>query len=253
MNFDPTYNPYSLVGKTILITGASSGIGSATAIECAKLGAKCVITGRNEERLENTFAQLEGEGHSKIIVDLSTNVGVELLVDLCPILDGVVANAGYTQTTPINFIKEEKLQGILQVNTISSILLLKTLLKKKKLSKGTSVVYTCSLSGLGRVSIGNSMYAASKGALHAFAKAAANELADKQSRVNTVCPAMVETNILDAGTITSEQIEIDKLKYPLKRYGRPNEVAWAIIYLLSDAAAWVTGTDMILDGGKLLR
>lgn len=249
-----SYNPYTLEGKTVLITGASSGIGRATAIECSRMGAKCVITGRNAERLNETFQKLEGEGNNiQVIADLSTKEGIDTIVDASPIVDGLVANAGYTYTSPISFIKEDQLKGVLQVNSISSILLLKSLLKKKKLIKGASVVFTCSLSGLGRVSIGNSMYAASKGAVRAFAKAAANELADKMIRVNTVCPAMVDTGILNAGTITQEQLDADKLLYPLKRYGKPEEIAWAIIYLLSDAAAWVTGTDMVLDGGKLLR
>ena len=248
-----TYNPYSLEGKTILITGASSGIGRATAIECSRMGAKCVITGRNKERLNETFLQLEGNGHIQLIADLSTQEGIDAIVETTPVIDGLVANAGFTHTSPISFIKEDHLRGVLQVNTVSSILLLKALLKKKKLLKGSSVVYTCSISGLGRVSVGNSMYAASKGAVYAFAKAAANELADKLIRVNTVCPAMVDTGILDAGTITREQLEADKQLYPLKRYGRPEEIAWAIIYLLSDASAWVTGTDIIIDGGKMLR
>lgn len=247
------YNPYSLEGKTILITGASSGIGKATAIECSRLGAKCVITGRNVDRLNDTFFQLEGEGHQQIIADLAIQEGIDAIVEAAPVLDGLVANAGYTHTSPISFIKEEPLKGVLQVNTISSILLLKSLLKKKKLIKGSSVVYTCSLAGLGRVSVGNSMYAASKGAIHAFAKAAANELAEKMIRVNTVCPAMVDTGILDAGIITQEQLEANKLQYPLKRYGRPEEIAWAIIYLLSNAAEWVTGIDIIIDGGKSLK
>lgn len=247
------YNPYSLAGKTVLITGASSGIGKATAIECSRLGAKCVITGRNEERLNDTFCHLEGNGHIQVIADLSTQEGIDVIVEASPILEGLVANAGYTHTSPISFIKEEQLKGVLQVNTVSSILLLKALLKKKKIVKGASVVYTCSIAGLGRVSVGNSMYAASKGAIHAFAKAAANELADKMIRVNTVCPAMVDTGILDSGIITQEQLEINKLQYPLKRYGRPEEIAWAIIYLLSNAAEWVTGIDIILDGGKSLK
>lgn len=247
------YNPYSLEGKTILITGASSGIGRATAIECSKMGAKCVITGRNQERLQETFNQLNGDGHLQIIADLSTQEGVEILVEQTPNIDGLVNNAGFTQTLPIPFIKESSLTDILQVNTIAPVLLLKSFLKKKKFKSNSSIVFTCSLSGLGRASVGNSMYAASKGAIFAFAKAAAKELAGKGIRVNTVCPGMVDSGILNAGVITKEQMNIDQQKYPLGRYGKPKDIAWAIIYLLSDAASWVTGIDLILDGGKMIN
>ncbi len=247
------YNPYSLEGKTILITGASSGIGRATAIECSRMGAKCIITGRNEERLNKTYTQMEGEGHVQVIADLSIQEGIDALLQHAEVLDGLVANAGFTKTAPLPFIKEQDLNDMFQVNAISSIVLLKSLLKKKKINPGASVVYTCSLAGLGRTSLGNSMYAATKGAIRAFVKAAANELSAKKIRVNTVCPAMVETGILNANTITQEQLEADKASYPLKRYARPEEISWGIIYLLSEASAWVTGIDLIMDGGKLLR
>ena len=247
------YNPFSLLGKTILITGASSGIGRATAIECSRLGAKCIITGRNQERLNETLSQMEGAEHQIIIADLSESEGVNAIVNASPQLNGIVANAGYTYTSTVSHIREEHLKGILQVNTVSAILLLKELLKQKKLLKGSSAVYTCSISGLGCSRIANSMYAASKGAIYAFTKAAALELASKGIRVNTVCPGMIATGILDAGVITEEQIEADKAMYPLRRHGRPEEVAWGIIYLLSDASDWVTGTDLLIDGGRLLK
>ena len=132
-------------------------------------------------------------------------------------------------------------------------MLLKHLIKTKKLLPGSSVVFTSSLAGIGRVSPGNSMYASCKGAISAFIKGAARELADKGIRVNAVCPAMVDTGILDSGTISREQLEQDRLNYPLKRYGKPEDIAWAMIYLLSDASSWVTGTNMVLDGGVLLK
>ena len=114
-------------------------------------------------------------------------------------------------------------------------------------------MFTSSLAGIARVSPGNSMYASCKGAVSAFVRGAARELADKNIRVNAVCPAMVETEILSSSTISQEQLEKDKLRYPLKRYGKPEEIAWAMIYLLSDASSWVTGTNMVLDGGALIK
>ncbi len=248
-----SYNPYSLEGKTILVTGASSGIGQATAIECSKMGAKVIITARNEERLQQTLSKMEGGEHQYLICDLSNSSEIDNLIQELPILDGLVNNAGFTTTSPVQFIKEEELNKILQVNTIAPILILKNLVKRKKLSKGSSVVFTSSLSGLGKISLGNSMYAVSKGGISTFIKCAAKELAEKHIRVNAVCPGMVDTGILDKGTITSEQLEIDRLRYPLKRYGRPEEIAWAIIYLLSNASSWVTGTNMIIDGGIMTK
>lgn len=253
MNFDPTYNPYSLVGKTILITGASSGIGRATAIECSKLGAKCIITGRNEERLNETLSQMVGEGHQIAVCDLNNSSAIDVMVDSLPILNGLINNAGLNIVSPVQFIKEDDLKKILQTNTIAPIILLQKLLKKKKITKGSSVVFTSSLAGIGINSPGNDMYSATKGAISAFVRNAALDLAPKKIRVNAVCPGMVHTQFVDHGIYSEEQLQENMKKYPLGRWGEPNDVAHAMIYLLSDASSWVTGTNMILDGGVSIK
>lgn len=246
------FNPYSLENKTILITGASSGIGKATAIACSKMGAKVVITGRNAERLQETFKELEGDGHQQIIVELTNEDDLKRLVEEVPPLDGLVNNAGIGSKTPINFIKQSALQNILDVNTIAPIMLTKMLLKKKKLQKGASMVLTSSISGVCSVDIGNTLYSVSKSAIDGFMKNAAKELAEKGIRVNSVNPGMVDTPINDYSNVSEEQMQTDLLRYPLKRHGKPEEIAYAIIYLLSDAAAWVTGTALKIDGGYSL-
>ena len=243
------YNPYSLDGKTILVTGASSGIGRASAIECSKMGAKVVITARNEDRLKETLSNMEGNNHLVIPCDLSDETCIDNLVAAVPEMQGLLNNAGFTKTLPIQFISGVDLNSVLRTNTVAPILLLQKLLKKKKLKKGSSVVFTSSMAGIGHSSAGNSMYAASKGALSAFIRCAAKELAPKGIRVNAVCPAMVDTEILSSGIISEEQLREDMKRYPLGRYGRPEDVAWAIIYLLSNASSWVTGDNLILDGG----
>ena len=97
------------------------------------------------------------------------------------------------------------------------------------------------------------MYTASKGALTAFIRCAALELAPKQIRVNAVCPGMIDTGIIPTGSVSAQQIEEDKKNYPLGRYGTPDDVAWAMIFLLSDASAWITGDNLIIDGGLTLK
>jgi NAD(P)-dependent dehydrogenase (short-subunit alcohol dehydrogenase family) len=247
------YNPFSLSGKTILVTGASSGIGRATAVECSKMGANVVITGRNAERLQETYEQLEGEGHLLIIADLQKENDLIQIVDNLPILDGLVNNAGITITLPVPFINCKALNDVLQTNTIAPILLTQGLVKKKKLRNGGSIVFTCSTSGIYNAVIGNAIYSASKGAINGFMKNAALDLAAKNIRVNAVSPGMINTNILETGIITEEQLKKDMERYPLKRYGESQEVAFAIIYLLSDAAQWVTGSNLLIDGGYTLN
>ena len=248
-----TYNPFSLEGKTILVTGASSGIGRAAAIECSKMGAKVIITARNEERLSQTLGELEGEGHQMILCDLNNEDAIDKMVADLPEIQGLINNAGFTKILPVQFISTDDINSILQVNTVAPMMLLQKLLKKKKLKKGASVVYTSSLAGLGFSTVGNSMYTASKGAISAFIRCVALELAPKNIRVNAVCPAMVDTGILESGTVSQEQLEADMKNYPLGRYGKPNDIAWAMIYLLSDASSWVTGDNLVIDGGVTLK
>lgn len=247
------YNPYSLENKTVLITGASSGIGRAVAIECSKLGATVIITARNEERLKETFNQLEGKGHRMVLCDLANTDDLQDMADNLDKIQGLILNAGYTQLAPVQYIKEDRLENILKINTIAPVLLMQRLIKRKKIEKGASIVFTSSLAGIGTVTPGNSMYAASKGALSAFIKVAALELASKQIRVNAVCPGMVNTGILENGAVTKEQVAVDIKNYPLGRYGEPRDIALAMIYLLSDASSWVTGTNMIIDGGLTVK
>ena len=226
------YNPFSLVGKTILVTGASSGIGQATAIECSKLGAKLVLTGRNAERLQETFDQLEGEGHLQITADLSSSGEVKELVEKLPVLDGCVNNAGYNIMQLVPFIKEEDMRGIFEVNTFAPFMLTHLLAKKKKINKGGSIVFTSSIAGRGVTSPANGLYAATKAAVSGFARIAAVDLAGKKIRCNSVAPGMIETPLKVAKNITEEQWAANMELYPLKRFGDPKDVAWAIIYLL---------------------
>lgn len=250
---DTNYNPFSLAGKTILVTGASSGIGQATAIECSKMGATVIVTGRNESKLSQTFDSLSGEGHKQIILDLSTYESVQTLVEAVPTLNGVCLNAGVPSAKPISFITEGDLHKVLDINLNAPIFLTNLLVKKKKVSKGGSIVFTSSI-GRFMPAASGSVYAASKGGLSAFMKGAALELAPKHIRCNAVLPGMIETAIMKGKeTISEEQWEINKQLYLLKRFGTPEEIAWLIIYLLSDASSFMTGSEIVIDGGRSVK
>lgn len=246
------YNPFSLENKKILVTGASSGIGKAIAIECSKMGARVIITGRNEERLAETYKELVGEHPAYIVADLTKEEDIERLVALTDSLNGLVNCAGLTIPKPFKFLQESDIETVMTVNFNAPLLLTQRLVKKKKLEKGASVVFISSISGTKVSYIAGSIYSASKGAVNGLCKGLALELAPQQVRVNTVVPGMVETNIVSGGEIAEEQLEIDKQKYPLKRYGKPEEVAYAVVYLLSSASSWVTGSNLLIDGGYTL-
>lgn len=251
-----SYNPFSIEGKTILVTGASSGIGKQTAIECAKMGANVIITARNEERLQATLQSLptdNGQNHQMFIADLSGQEGVNSLVEQLPVVDGVSLNAGIVKTLPVKFINNDDLTQVLSTNMIGPVLLIQRLLKKKKIGKGASVVFTSSIGGVMISTVGNTMYGISKGGLNAFMKGLALEMASKGIRSNSVNPGFVDTNILSAGVITEEDLKKNMAHYPLGRFGKPEDIAHAIIYLLSDASSWVTGHTLVVDGGVILK
>ena len=243
------YNPFSLVGKTVLVTGASSGIGQATAIECSKLGAKVVVCARNAERLNETFSQLEGGGHQQIIAELTSTDDIVRLIEESPVLNGVVLCAGKGLTLPFPFCDRGKYDDIFNINFYSPVEILRLLVKKKKVAKESSVVFVASIGGVKIYNPGGAIYGASKAALTSIMKFCARELAAKKIRVNSVNPGMTNTKLIQRGTLTDEQLKADMETYPLKRYGEPNDIAHGIIYLLSDASSWVTGHTLIIDGG----
>lgn len=246
------YNPYSLEGKTILVTGASSGIGQATAIECSKMGAHVIINGRNELRLQETFNALEGEGHRIIGGDLTIEEELQKVVSETGHIDGLVLSAGKPQTRPIPFCTRDDFNSVFEINFFSSVELMRLLLKKKYLGKGGSVVFVSSIGGTRSYGVGNGVYAASKSALDAIMKTTAKEFGPKNIRVNSVNPGMVNTKLIHGGNITEEQLEADQKTYPLQRYGEPQDIALGIVYLLSDASSWVTGQRLVIDGGKTI-
>ena len=244
------YNPYSLEGKTILVTGAAGGIGRATSLECARLGARLVLTDINEAGLSETLSQLPGEGHSYVVTNLTVQEELDTLVAGLPQLDGFVSNAGVTKPTPVKFINKDDLERIMSINTFAPIYLTQRLLKKKKFNTGASLVFTVSVGGVYTTAPGNAMYGASKGALQVFVRNVALEGAPR-IRCNSVNPGMVNTNL--AGRSYSDEDRARDIEtYPMKRYGEPRDVALAIVYLLSDASSWVTGHSLIIDGGKTL-
>lgn len=243
------HNPFSLSGKKILVTGASSGIGRSIAIECSRLGASLVLTARNETRLQETLALLEGEGHKYICADLTNEESIQVLVDALPMLNGIVHNAGMADRMPCKMVKAERMHQVMAANIEGPILLQKHLLKKKKIVQGGSIVFIASRAPFAPA-VGNAIYAASKGAMLGYAKCLGLELAPQRIRVNSICPAMVWTDLVakDAEQTDGDYEELQK-KYPLQRFGKPEDVAYLAIYLLSDAASWMTGSQIDITGG----
>ena len=249
------YNPFSLEGKTILITGASSGIGRGIAIECSKMGATVIITGRNVERLNETYKSLAGKNHKQIVADLSNEEDINNLLEECPPLDGYVNSAGIPKLTTVKYIKRKSLNEIIGINTIAPILLTSLLVRSKKINKGSSIVFISSISGVNISTLGESTYSASKGAINGFVKGAAIDLASQKIRVNSINPGLIQTKILELANemFSKEQIDNKLKQYPLKRIGQPEDVAFAAIYLLSDASTWVTGSNIVIDGAFTLQ
>lgn len=246
-------NPFSLDGKTILVTGASSGIGRGIAIQCSRMGANVFLTGRDENRLISSLSMCNGGGY--LSSDLSNEEDIDKLVELCPTINGVVHCAGISQLCGVRHINKDSIESITNINYIAPVLLTSNLLKKKKLQKNSSVVFIASMSGKYSANIGEGLYAGTKGALCSFSKIAAFELAKQGIRVNTICPAVVQTPLLEVSneTFSKEQLNDKIAEYPLGRFGTPEDVAYAAIYLLSDAAGWVTGIDLLIDGGYCLK
>ena len=246
-----SYNPFSLEGKRVLVTGASSGIGKAVAQECSKCGAQLVLTARNEERLKATLDSLEGEGHSMIIADLTNQEELMTLVAQLEPVDGVVLCAGINDKSIIKFLNQEHVDKMLATNFTSPVYLSQMLTKKKKLNKEASIVFISSISAF-YPSVSNAMYASSKAALSQFAKVLALELMPQKIRVNCIEPAFVETGMLNKYEISDKMDEI-RANAPFGRFLEPAEVAQAAIYLLSDATKLVTGSNLVMDGGFLIK
>lgn len=245
------YNPYSLEGKTILITGAASGIGKATSIECSKVGARVVAVDLNSEGLADLIPQLEGEGHMSFSGNLCDAAFIQELADSVPAMNGVFICAGVSDTTLMKFVTQEKIDRVFSVNVIAPVLMLKGFLKKKKILEGGSLVWMSSY-GAEKVEPGLGIYAASKSAVNGFMRAYAKELVSRKIRSNSIMPMMIKTELLSTlTTISQEDWEMQESKYPLG-FGSPLDVAYAAIYLFSDASRWITGTQIRMDGGSNL-
>lgn len=242
-----TFNPFTLEGKTILVTGASSGIGRGIAIACSKMGASVIVNGRNEQRLSETMSEMEGDDNLSLAADLSDNVALAEMVAKLPKLDGIVHCAGIGQRVLCKQLQESDLDNMMNVNFKAPVMLQTEILKQKKINKSASIVFIASIA-CDSPTIGNAMYSASKGAIISYANCLALELAPRLIRVNCILPAMIWTDLIFKGGITEEELREDEKKYPLKRYGKPEDIANLSIYLLSDASSWMSGSSIRITG-----
>lgn len=244
------FNPFSLEGKTVLVTGASSGIGQGIAVTCSKMGARVVVNGRNEQKLQKTLSQMEGNSHEVLTCDLTKHEPMVSMVGKLPKLDGVVHCAGIGERTLCKNIVEADIDKMVSANFKAPVMLQTELLRQKKINKSGSIIFVASIANESP-SIGNALYSASKGAIISYANCLQLELAPRLIRVNCISPAMVWTDLIYKGGVTEEELKLDEQKYPLRRYGKPDDIANLAVYLLSDASAWMTGSNIKITGGKL--
>lgn len=240
-------DPFSLAGKRILITGASSGIGRQIAITCAQMGAHLVISGRNAERLNATLTQLDGEGHAQIVADLSMQEDIDLLTSEAGVIDGVVHAAGISKLAPFRLISRTQMDEIFSSNVYAPMLLTKGLLAKKHIATNGSVLFISALaSHVGPLASG--VYSASKAALLGAMRTLALEVAKQGIRANCIVPGYVRTPMLDNLNQSGGSIDTHAELTPLG-IGEPEDIAYAAVFYLSDASRWVTRNYFVVDGG----
>ncbi len=237
---------FDVKDKTILVTGASSGLGRELAIQLSKLGANVVATGRDVNRLEETLHQLNNPLLS-IPADLSFEDDIVKLTQLLPTLDGVVFCAGIVEYAPVKLINPSRIDNTMSINFNSQVLLTQQLIKQRKLNRNSSLVYISSIASKIGVA-GTAMYAASKSALNAFVKVTATELSPQSIRANSICPGIILTPMGEKAQSMSRDVSKD---YPLG-LGTPKDIVGPCVFFLTEASRWITGTEMILDGGLTL-
>jgi NAD(P)-dependent dehydrogenase (short-subunit alcohol dehydrogenase family) len=247
----PPFNPFSLAGKHVLVTGASSGIGLAIAVACARMGARITATGRDEARLAQMLAllnQISGEAHRSVMADLTQAADRErLAVALEGNIHGVVHSAGISRLCPVKMMSADHLQEIQRTNVEAPVLLTQQLLRGNRIEAGGAVLFIASIAAhIGVAGVG--AYSASKAALLAMSRCLAMEVAKREIRVNCLSPALVETPLMDATAQVVGSLEQQRAQYPLG-FGKPEDVAHAAIFMLSSASRWVTGTTLVMDGG----
>jgi NAD(P)-dependent dehydrogenase (short-subunit alcohol dehydrogenase family) len=251
-------NDFRLTGKTILITGASSGIGRQTAIDCSYMGANCILFGRRKEELEKTFKSLKKGKHSLYVIDITNYALLEQViaeaVDNSGKISGFVHSAGIESTMPVSILKPESYEKFFATNVISAFEITRIISKKKILSmEGASVIFISSVMGiLGQP--GKTAYCSSKGALIAGCKALALELVSKGMRINCILPGIVKTEMTQKlfGTLPEDSLIAINKMHPLG-LGKPDDISNACIFLLSDASHWITGSSLIVDGGYSIQ
>ena len=248
------YNPFSLEGKTILVTGASSGIGRQCAIDCARMGARVALIARNEERLAETLSMMEGEGHAYYPLDLTSEGGGKLLVvnKICERfgkVDGFIHAAGIEKTLPIKLLTADDYLSIFRINALSAFEFIRIFSNKKYFSDGGHIILISSATSVvGRA--GLAAYAASKGAINSAIRPMALELARKKICVNCVSPGTIITPMMESflSTLSEEDRKKRVAGFPLG-LGKPEDVSSLCIFLLSDASRWITGQNIVIDGG----
>lgn len=246
----------SLENKNVLIVGATSEIGRSTALSCARMGAGLFLSGRNEAALKAVVADVKEQCSAAEVADalcdLACDESVEAFIGRLPKLDGIVFVAGTLSTMPCKMHRKTDVEKALEVNFNAVVAMMATLMREKKVAKGASVVFVSSVMGNLLAEKGNALYGASKAALTAYSKTLALELAGRKVRVNTVMPGVVRTKFLNNVDLDEEYFKADEAKYPLG-YGTPDDVAPGIVFLLSDEARWITGTSLVMDGGRTLQ
>ena len=244
--------PFHLHHKTILVTGASSGIGQQIAITLCEMGADVIITGRDKERLSHTFSNLKSGTNISIVADLLNQEELSAMVDKLPGLDGIVHCAGIVKPFPIKFLSEEKIQETFLTNYNMQVLLMASVTRKKKLNKNASIVFLTSISAA-HPHKGGALYSGSKAAIESLSKVTALEFYPQGIRSNCIAPAMVKTPMYDYAEKDASKETLDEhvARYPLG-VGTPEDVANTAVFLLSDASKWITGITITLDGGFLL-